>query len=295
METTTDERLHPFDEHRPLLFSLAYEMLGSVADAEDVLQEAYLRWQRVDTPSVHSPRDYLCTIVTRLALDQLRSARARREVYVGPWLPEPLVGAAHGNALESLELSETLSTAFLLLLERLTPPQRAAFLLHEVFGYGYPEVARILETSEPNARQHVHRARRFITEGRPRFDAASGRADDLAQRFLDACTTGDVGRLVEMLAGDAVAWSDGGGRVAAARHPIRGAEHVARFLTKVVGKWLRDGEVRNTPVNGGPGLLAYIAGAPWAVLSVSARGGQVREIYLVANPDKLRIPPELAD
>ena len=278
-----------FGEHRSLLFSIAYRMLGSVADAEDVLQDAYLKWERAGEAAVRSPRDYLATTVTRLAVDHLRSARVRREVYVGPWLPEPLVGVDARDPLAATTLAESLSTAFLVLLERLTPTQRAAFLLREVFEYDYADVARILKGTEANARQLVQRAKRHIAEGRPRFEPASGQADDLARSFLDACRTGDTNALVGMLADDVVAWADGGGKFSAARHPINGIDHVARFVGSVVAKWRDSGSVAVEPVNGGIGLLFRTGERLRAVLTVGMdpEWRQVSRIFIQVNPDKL--------
>jgi RNA polymerase sigma-70 factor (ECF subfamily) len=249
-----------FGEHRPLLFSIAYRMLGSVADAEDVLQDAYLKWERAGEAVVRSPRDYLATTVTRLAVDHLRSARVRREVYVGPWLPEPL-----------------------------TPTQRAAYLLREVFGYEYADIARILEGTEANARQLVQRAKRHIAEGRPRFEPTSGRAAELTRSFLDACRTGEADALVEMLADDAVAWADGGGKFSAARRPINGIDRVARFVQGVVAKWRASGSVAVEPVNGGVGLLFRSGGRLRAVLTVGmdSESRRVNRVFIQVNPEKL--------
>jgi RNA polymerase sigma-70 factor (ECF subfamily) len=287
-QTVPDPRLTAFRDCRPLLFSIAYRMLGSAADAEDVVQDAYLRWQAAGDREVRSPTDFLSTMVTRLAIDQLRSARARREVYVGPWLPEPLVGADEHDAAAAYELSESLSLAFLVLLERLTPTQRAAFLLREVFGYDYAEVARVLASSEANCRQLVQRARQRIAAGRPRFPRDPNAADDLAHRFLDACTTGDVDALVASLAEDAVAWADGGGKFSAARRPVVGPSRVARFLAAVVGKWRAAGEVRGVTVNGGRGLALYVHDRLRGVIAVDATARHVHRVFIVVNPDKLR-------
>jgi RNA polymerase sigma-70 factor, ECF subfamily len=278
-----------FSEHRSLLFSIAYRMLGSVADAEDVLQDAYLKWERAGEAGVRSPRDYLSTMVTRLAVDHLRSARVRREVYVGPWLPEPLVGVDARDPLAATTLAESLSTAFLVLLERLTPTQRAAFLLREVFGYEYADVARILEGTEANARQLVQRAKRQIAEGRPRFEPTSQRANALARSFLDACRTGDTDALVGMLAEDAVAWADGGGKFSAARHPINGTDRVARFVRSVVAKWRDSGDVSVEAVNGEVGLLFRSKNQLRAVLTigVDSERRRVDRIFIQVNPEKL--------
>jgi len=283
-----DERAGAFHAHRPLLFSIAYRMLGSAADAEDIVQEAFLRWQGADADAVRSPRDYLSTTVTRLAVDHLRSARVRREVYVGPWLPEPLVGVDERDPLADVALADSLSTAFLLLLERLSPSQRAAFLLREVFGYDYAEVARMLQTTEANCRQLLQRARRRIADGRPRFDADREAATSLARRFAHACATGDVQQLVAMLATDAVAWADGGGKFSAARRPVRGSERVSRFIASVLQKWRTAGVVRVAPVSGGAGVVFELDGRRAGVLTVAADAGAIRSVYLVMNPDKLR-------
>ena len=289
-----DEPLHAprtavFAEHRPLMFSIAYRMLGSSADAEDVLQEAYLRWQRAKDTDVRSPKDYLSTTVTRLAMDHLRSARVRREVYVGPWLPEPLVGVDARDPLATTILAESLSTAFLMLLERLTPTQRAAYLLREVFAYEYADVARILDLTEANARQLVQRAKRHISEGRPRFPSDSGQANELTRRFLTACTTGDMQGLVSLLSDDAVAWADGGGKFAAARRPVTGTDKVSRFVASVVAKWLSSGEVAIAAVSGSVGLLFHAGGRLRAVMTIGTDNacGRVREVFIQVNPDKL--------
>jgi RNA polymerase sigma-70 factor, ECF subfamily len=288
MGPVTDERVDPFREYRPLLFSIAYRMLGSASDAEDVVQDAYLRWQRVNPLDVRSPKDFLSTTVTRLAMDHLRSARARREVYVGPWLPEPLVGIDERDPIANVQIAESLSLAFLVLLERLTPSQRAAFLLREVFDYDYAEIARILETTEANCRQLVQRAKQRIEEGRPRFEPNTAAADDLTRRFLDACTTGDMDGLLALLAHEAVAWADGGGKFSAARHPVTGANRVARFVAGVLGKWRSVGEVVVAPVNGGVGLLHRVGDHLRGVMTVSTSAGRIQSVFIMVNPEKLR-------
>ena len=284
-----DDRAAAFSEHRPLLFAIAYRMLGSVADAEDIVQDAFLRWQRANGVAVRSARNYLSTTVTRLALDHLRSARVQREVYVGPWLPEPLVGATADDPRSPVNLGASLSMAFLVLLERLTPRERAAFLLREVFEFDYPAIARILKASEASSRQLVQRAKKHIAAGRPRFEPNAGIAKSLADQFLTACTTGDTKGLVSLLALDAVAWADGGGKFSAARRPVRGADRVARFAASVVRKWATSGELRVAPVNGGPGLLLHTGGRLRAVMTIelSPDGRHVDSVYIVVNPDKL--------
>jgi RNA polymerase sigma-70 factor (ECF subfamily) len=268
-------------------------MLGSAADAEDIVQDAFLRWQRADTTAVRSERKYLTTTVARLSMDHLRSARVRRETYVGPWLPEPLVGVSPDDPLAKAALADSLSAAFLVLLERLTPAQRAAFLLREVFGFEYGELSEILDTSEANARQLVQRAKTHIATGRPRFQANAAAANDLAKEFLAACSTGNMDALLNMLTPDAVAWADGGGKFAAARRPIRGADRVARFVASVVHKWMSSGVVRVAPVSGGLGLLFSAGGALRAVMTIApGTEGRVGAVFVVVNPDKLRPQPD---
>jgi RNA polymerase sigma-70 factor (ECF subfamily) len=279
-----------FEELRPRLFGVAYRMLGSVADAEDVVQESFLRWTSASPEDVRVPAAWLTTVVTRLCIDHLKSARARRERYVGPWLPEPLVSdAAVPDASEAAELSDSLSMAFLIVLESLTPTERAAFLLREVFGYGYDEIAELLLTSESNSRQLVHRAKGRVAERRRRFEADKEKQRELLARFLLAIGTGEVGALVEMLAEDAVLYTDGGGEVKAARRPIVGPDKIARFLVGVAKDAPADSESRIVEVNGAPGLLLKVDGKPFWVLTADAADGKLQTVYIMLNPQKLRI------
>ncbi len=275
-----------FQQHRPLLFSIAYRMLGTVMDAEDIVQEAFLRWQRAPEPEVRSPKSYLTTIVTRLAIDQLRSARERREHYVGPWLPEPLLTEPESTPMP--EMAESISTAFLVMLETLTPTERAAFLLREVFDYDYPEVARIIDKSEANCRQLVKRAKSHIAAGRPRFTASEEHRRRLTRQFVETCRRGDLGGLEALLARDVTLWSDGGGKVQAALNPIRGAPNVARFLVGILRKAPPDLEIRPASINGQPGYVNYVGGRVFGTLALDIRDIGIGGIYLVVNPEKLR-------
>src|SRR5918998_406453 len=202
-------RTDDFERHRPLLFSIAYRMLGSVADAEDVVQEAYLRWQQAPEAEVLSPRSYLSAVVTRLSIDRLRSARVQREEYVGPWLPEPLVSEGTEDVADSIELDESLSMAFLVLLESLNPVERAVFLLREVFNYDYEEISSIVRKSEANCRQIARRARQSVAAHRPRFERSPEQEERLTQRFVETCMSGDMEGLLELLSEDVTLWSDG--------------------------------------------------------------------------------------
>jgi RNA polymerase sigma-70 factor (ECF subfamily) len=279
-----------FDQHRPLLFSIAYRMLGSVMDAEDVVQEAFLRWQR--TSEVRSPRAYLSAIITRLCIDQLRSARTRREQYVGPWLPEPLPTEP---APDTAAIDESLSMAFLVLLESLNPTERAVFLLREVFDYDYAEISHLLDKSEANCRQIARRARQSIAARRPRFERSPEQEERLTRRFVETCTSGDMEGLLALLSDDITVWSDGGGRVAAARHPIHGPERVARFFMGLVGKAPPSFTVRQTWINGAPGIVGYVDGRPLNVLTFDVADGRIQAVRIVLNPDKLGAVPPLPE
>jgi RNA polymerase sigma-70 factor, ECF subfamily len=287
----TETDLH--SELRPLLFSIAYRMVGSVSEAEDIVQEAFLRHHRAvqDDTAVEAPKAFLSTITTRLAIDHLRSARVRRETYVGPWLPEPLLADPEPGPGERAELADSLSMAFLVMLERLSPVERAVFLLREVFAYPYDEIARILERSEDNCRQLLARARRHVDAHRPRFAVSAERQEELTERFLQAAQTGDADALVGMLAADAVAYTDGGGKVRAAPRPIVGREKVARFIAVTAQRGIAELaiEARPVAVNGRPGRVLRAAdGAVYAVLVLDVSDDGIHAVHLVANPEKLR-------
>ena len=286
---TSDEQ---FQEQRSLLFGIAYRMLGSVMDAEDAVQEAYLRWRAADRTEVHSPRAYLTAVVTRWCIDQLRSARARREEYVGPWLPEPLVQGEVPDVAERAELAESLSMAFLVLLESLSPVERAVFLLSDVFGYEYAEIARIVEKSESNCRQIARRARQHVRARRPRFDHASEQQRQLTAQFLQACATGDLSGLMATLAEDVTVWSDGGGKAHAALRPVHGAERVARLLLGILAKAPPHSVAAPVLVNGQVGTISYVDGHANAVMVLEIADGRIQNVRFVVNPDKLRrVPP----
>ena len=287
--TAMETRSDIFESTRPLLFSIAYRMLGSVADAEDLVQDACLRWLEAPDTEVRAPRAYLATIVTRLAINQLQSARSRRETYVGPWLPEPLVTEHAADPSEPVELAESLSMAFLIMLERLSPTERAVLLLHDVFDFDYSEIARILEKSEVNCRQLLARAKKRIGEPRARFEVDPAEADRLLHRFIEATRAGDVDGLVGVLAEDITLWADGGGKVpGAALRPIHGAEAVARFVAqRARGGKERGGSVRLTRINGQPGFIVDVKGSPQAALILGIRDGRIHAIYAIANPEKL--------
>lgn len=281
-----------FEEHRPLLVRTAYRMLGSLAEAEEVVQDAYLRWREVDPEEVRSPQRFLTTTVTRLSLDRLRSLKAERERYPGPWLPEPVVTGAESLSLSegpgSSAETERLDLAFLHMLERLTPAQRAAHLLREVFEFEYDEIARALDTTEASCRQHVSRARRRLDDGRVRYDASRAEAEELRRAFADATLDGDVERLVSLLADDAVHFSDGGGEVPAAREPVRGAENVARLLAGVIEGADEEVRVELVEVNATPGLAAFLGERLASVVSFAVDDGEITGVYQVLRPTKLR-------
>ena len=282
-----------FNEYRPLLFSIAYRMLGSVMDAEDMVQEAFLRWQRTVEAEVQSPKAFLSTVITRLCLDQLRSAHRQRETYVGPWLPEPLVGDAVSLAPEPEPLDDTLSMAFLVLLQSLTPVERAVFLLHDVFGYEFEAIARFVGKSEANCRQIARRARQYVAARRLRFDPQPEHHRELMHQFAQAVSTGDLPALLATLADDITLWSDGGGKVAAALNPIYGPANVARFVVSVARKAPAGVVYREIWANSRPGIGMYLNGDPISVLLIDAAEERIQAIHVVVNPDKLRAVPPL--
>ena len=269
-----------YESLRPLAFSIAYRMLGSVAEAEDVVQEGLLRLHRAE--AVEHPRAFVATVTTRLAIDQLRSARARRETYVGPWLPEPIV-------TDSRPDDESVSMALLVTLESLTPVERAVFLLHDVFDYGYDEIAEIVGKTRENCRQLALRARRHVEARRTRFDPSRAEREALAARFFEAIREGDLDGLVSLLAEDAVATGDGGGKAEARKTPLHGGEKVARFLLGLMRLAERRAYAFEfAEINGQPGALFREDGTVIGVMSLDVVDGRVAAVNSVANPDKLR-------
>jgi RNA polymerase sigma-70 factor, ECF subfamily len=282
----------PVAELRPLLFSIAYRMLGSASDAEDMVQEAFLRFHRETGAGtqVESPKSYLSAVTTRLCIDHLRSARVRRESYVGTWLPEPLLTEETSDAERHAETADSLSMGFLVLLESLTPVERAVFLLREVFEYDYDEIASVVGKSEENCRQIAVRARRQVQAGKPRFEASKAEREELARRFFEAAGEGDVESLVGMLAADVVAYADGGGKATAFPRPVHGRDKVVRLLQAGAtrGARLSVSDVRLAEINGQPGAMFLDTnGVPVVAVSLDIADGQVQAMHAVSNPEKL--------
>jgi RNA polymerase sigma-70 factor (TIGR02957 family) len=287
-----------FDEHRDLLMSVAYRVLGSVTDAEDAVQEAWLRWSGVDPLEVTDPRAFLVRVTTRLAIDRLRRAKARRESYVGPWLPEPILTGR--DVAEDVALAESVSMAMLVVLETLSPLERAVFVLREAFGMPYAEIADVLGRKEEAVRQLGRRARDHVQERKSRFEADQSAQRRVTERFLEATSGGDLDALMRVLAPGVTLVADGGGRALAPRRPVRGAEKVARFLLAVAteertARFLQsvgaepslDVRVHLAQVNGEPGVVVTSGGRPISALVLDVAGDLVQTIHLVANPEKL--------
>lgn len=288
------------EDLRPLLFSIAYRMLGTVSDAEDLVQEAFLRLHsaQADGQAIRSPRAFLTTVTTRLAVDELRSARKQRESYFGPWLPEPLLASSEPDAGAMAEMADSLSLTFLVLLERLGPVERAVFLLRDVFGYGYDEIAAIVDRSEAACRQILARARARLGEDRPRFEADRAHGAELAERFLDAMMDGDVDDLVELLAADVTFVGDGGGKGRGLPKPVFGSDRVRRLLLSFSSSYREIGAgVVPATINGQPGAMALDAdGRLINVLAFELGDGVVHTVRSIINPDKLgHLGYELSD
>src|SRR6516165_11131118 len=268
-------------------------MLGTVDDAEDAVQDTWLRWSAASRADVGQPRAYLATTVTHVALNKLRSARARREAYVGPWLPEPLLTSTGPDAADRAELAESVSLAMLVVLESLTPEERAVFVLHEVFGFPHAEIAAAIGRSDASVRQLMHRAREHVQARRPRFDVDASQQREVTERFLAAAGGGDIDELMLVLAPDVVLVSDGGGKAKAPLRPVIGAAKVARFLAAIsdqpyMGIDRSEMTIEVAEINGGPGILVTTGERPITAVTTVIAGGRITAIQLVANPDKLR-------
>ena len=288
-------RAEEFEQLRPLLFSIAYRILGSVSEAEDAVQDTWLRWDASPTPPA-SAKAFLAAVVTRISIDVLRSARVRREHYVGPWFPEPLLTDPYQDPERSAELADSVSMAALLLLERLSPLERAVFVLREVFGFGFPEVANAVGRSEPACRQLAVRARRHMDAGRPRFEADQKEREELATRFFDALRDGDVAGLRDLLAADVQLVGDAGGKAPALARSVVGAENVARLLAAVFPTLARIAHMEPHEVNGQPGaILRDRDGNVAGTMILDVLDGQIQMIRSVVNPDKLGHLGPLAD
>ncbi|GHF83896.1 RNA polymerase sigma-70 factor [Streptomyces griseosporeus] len=277
-----------FEAHRPRLFGLAYRMLGSAHEAEDTVQDAYLRFSGADRTQIEQPGAWLAKVVTNLCLSRLTSARARRESYVGPWLPEPVV-TSDGTLgpLESAEQREAVSLALLVLLERLTPTERAVYVLREAFGYGHREIAEVLELGEANCRQLYRRAVQRIESAESRFAPPPERQRELVASFLSAAREGDLAGLEKLLAEDVVWWSDGGGKVSTALRPLMGREKVLRFLAGVTQKYGGAWEMKGAEINGTSGLVVWADGALLGVIEFEYRDERIAHVRIVMNPEKL--------
>lgn len=278
-----------FEKYRPELFRLAYGMLSRVAPAEDAVQETYIRWQKQDTEQIRSPRAWLSKVVSRICLDEIKSAKHRREEYIGPNLPEPLLTDPAGSPAEMLELSESLSMALLVVLDELTPVERAVFLLREVFDYDYGSVADTTGKSEPNCRKIAQRARGKVAGRRPVFGKEKAGHRELVASFIGAVREGKVAEIESLLAADARVYSDGGGKVTAARKPVKGAGKIARFMAGIQKTVPRSAwEIELMEINGEPGMVVRLNGELNNTWSFHIEGGRIQSIYVVLNPDKLK-------
>ncbi len=284
--STPDPRAAEFESHRDVLMGVAYRMLGSVSDAEDIVQDAWARWR--DAGQLDSPRGWLVRVVSRLCLDRLKSARVRREQYFGTWLPEPLV-EAHAAPASDVELDDSVSIALLLVLEKLSPVERAGFLLHDVFGHDFSEIAGILEKSEPACRKLVSRARERVRAERPRFNASRAEHETLLQRFLAACRQGEIAPLLDLLGEDAALYSDGGGKASAVPKVLTDRAVIAKFFIGILRNHEAAGrEIRPTRFNGAPGVVFIEDGVVVSAITLDVRDGRIAAIYGHRNPDKLQ-------
>jgi RNA polymerase sigma-70 factor (ECF subfamily) len=289
MESTGDlSKLETFNEHRPRLFGLAYRMLGIRDDAEDILQETYIRWHKTDAETIETPEAWLVTAVTRLSIDRLRKASVQRETYIGPWLPEPLMIANEPSPEDNAELASGLSLAFMVMLERLSPTERAVFLLHDIFDCDYSEISRIIGKSEAASRQIVHRARERVRTDKPRFEADEASRANLIRKFVTATYAGDEQTLLSIFADDVALTTDGGGKVHAARRVVYGSKRLARLYTVTVSKHRDHLRAYLVTMNGETSVVEFADGQPVAATAFSINDGKIIAAYRVMNPDKLK-------
>lgn len=285
----TNPSLALFEEHRQLLFGIAYRMLGTVTDAQDMVQDTYVRWQQVPPGEIRSPRAWLTTAITRLCINHLQLARVQRETYVGPWLPEPLVDEQAPDPAAVSQLADSLSLAFLVLLETLGPVERAVYVLREGFDCEFADIARIIGKSEANCRQILARARKRIDGRRPRYDVSRTEAEKLVAPFLEAMKSGDLETLIASMAEDVMLVSDAGDKPGALLRPMQGAGPIARVLVNVVRKVAAPtDEVRRVTVNGQPGVVRFRDGYAQGVFALGIVGGRIQSLFVISNPDKLR-------
>jgi RNA polymerase sigma-70 factor (ECF subfamily) len=287
---TADAATELFEEHRPVLTGVAYRMLGRVADAEDVVQEAWLRWSAAAREDIREPRAFLVRVTTRLAIDRLRHLQSRRESYLGPWLPEPVVtdfGPALPDTAERAVLADSVSLAVLVVLESLSPLERAVFVLREAFGFPYAEIAAALDRTEAAVRQLAGRARRHVEERKPRYDVDPAERRDLTERFLAAASGGGIEQLLALLAPDVRLVSDSGGKAKVPRRIIETADKVGRFLFAVGRDLGKDGEIRIVELNGGPAAVYLVGGEPDTVVQLEISQGVIQCVYIIRNPDKV--------
>ena len=290
-----EKKIEIFKCHRGRLFGIAYRMLGTRADAEDLLQEAYLRWHKTDADEIETPEAWLVTVVTRLSIDRLRKASRERETYIGPWLPEPLIISDAPSPEEELERASNLSLAFMVLLERLSPLERAAFLLHDIFECGYADIARIIGKTETASRQMIHRARERVRRDKPRFEADEKEREKLIKKFSAASYSGDEKTLLALFADEISMMSDGGGKVTAARKIVRGKTKLARLFSKTGAKYGASFKNEIYTINGESGLLTFYEGKIFAATAFEFEDGKISAIYRVMNPDKLKVFKELGE
>lgn len=287
-----NKKVEIFAKHRARLFGIAYRMLGTREEAEDIVQEAYLRWHKAETDKIETPEAWFVTITTRLSIDRLRKAARERETYIGPWLPEPLAVSDMPSPAEELEFASNLSLAFMFLLERLSPVERAAFLLHDIFDCAYADVARIVGKTETASRQLIHRARERVRTDKQRFQADEQARKDLIEKFIRASTVGDEQTLFSLFTDDIEMISDGGGKVMAARKIIYGRDKLSRVFATLGSKYGAYADERFFPVNGELGTISFLGGRIFALTTFDVENGKVSKIYRVMNPDKLKAFPQ---